>query len=160
MTARSIATASPAQRTVETIKIGQRLQVGLVLNELLCAPMQQANVGVGALDHLSIQLKNQPQNAVLHSYTATKHESSSISNEYGREGQSCRLARRVRGPLVAPLLPAKKTQGTGVQPQRATWADAANQRRTATHSGTRRSQSHEKQQHVREQTSLCESRSQ
>lgn len=59
-----------------------------MLNELLCAPMQQANVGVGALDHLSIQLKNQPQNAVLHSYTATKHEGSSRNFKRIRERRS------------------------------------------------------------------------
>lgn len=61
-----------AQRTVEAIKVGQRLQVGLVLNELLRAPMQEANVGVCALHHLSVQLQHQPQHAVLRNCKAVK----------------------------------------------------------------------------------------
>ena len=40
------------------------LQVGLVLNELLCATVQQADVGVCALHHLALHLQHQPQHAV------------------------------------------------------------------------------------------------
>jgi len=53
------------QRTVETIKIRQRLQVGLVLNELLRPTVEEANVGVCTLHNFTIQLQHQPQHTVL-----------------------------------------------------------------------------------------------
>ena len=40
------------------------LQVGLVLDELLCAPVQQPHVGVALLHRLPAELQDQPQHAV------------------------------------------------------------------------------------------------
>src|SRR3546814_3044856 len=42
------------RHVVEAVEVGHRLQVGLVLDELLGAAMQQADVRVGALDHLAV----------------------------------------------------------------------------------------------------------
>ena len=49
---------------VEPVEIGHGLQVGLVLDQLFGAAMEQANVGVGALDHLAVHLQHQAQHAV------------------------------------------------------------------------------------------------
>ncbi len=49
---------------VEPVEVADRLQVGLVLDQLLGAAMQQADVRIDALDHLAVQLQHQPQHAV------------------------------------------------------------------------------------------------
>ena len=49
---------------VEPVEIWQRLQVALVLHQLLGAAVQQADMRVGALDHLAVHLEDQPQHAV------------------------------------------------------------------------------------------------
>lgn len=49
---------------VQTVKVGQGLQVGAVLDELLGAAVQQADVGVGTHNLLSVELQNQAQHAV------------------------------------------------------------------------------------------------
>jgi hypothetical protein len=49
---------------VQTVEVGQRLQICPVLDELLGAAVQQSDVGVGAHNLLAIELQNQPQHAV------------------------------------------------------------------------------------------------
>ena len=49
---------------VEPVHVRDRLQKRPVLGELLGRPMQQADMGVGALDHLAVELEHQPQYAV------------------------------------------------------------------------------------------------
>ena len=49
---------------VEPVEVRDRLQVGLVLDQLLGAAMEQADVRVGALDGLAVHLQHQTQNAV------------------------------------------------------------------------------------------------
>ena len=49
---------------IEPVEVGQGLQVGLVLDQLLGATMEQADVRVGANDLLALQLKDQAQHAV------------------------------------------------------------------------------------------------
>ena len=49
---------------VEPVEVGQRLQVCLVLDQLLGAAVQQADVRVGALHHLAVHLQDQAQHAV------------------------------------------------------------------------------------------------
>ena len=49
---------------VEAVHVGQRLQVGLVLDQLLRAAVQQADVRVGLLDHLAVKLHDEAQHAV------------------------------------------------------------------------------------------------
>ena len=44
--------------------MAQYLQVGLVLDELLCAAVQQADVGVTLLHGLSAELQDETQHAV------------------------------------------------------------------------------------------------
>ena len=49
---------------IEAVKIGDRLKVRLVLDQLLGAAVQQADVGIGALDDLAVQLQHQAQHPV------------------------------------------------------------------------------------------------
>lgn len=49
---------------VETVKVGQSLEVRLVLAQLLGASVQQTDVGVGSDDFLAVQFQDQPQHAV------------------------------------------------------------------------------------------------
>jgi hypothetical protein len=49
---------------VETVEVGERLEVGLVLDELLGAAVQQTDMGIGANNLLAIDLENQTQHAV------------------------------------------------------------------------------------------------
>ena len=49
---------------VEPVEVADRLQVGLVLDQLLGAAMQQPDVRIDALDHLAVQLQHQAQHAV------------------------------------------------------------------------------------------------
>ena len=49
---------------VEAVEIGKRLQIGLVLDQLLGAAMKQADVRVHAGDNLAIQIQDQAQHAM------------------------------------------------------------------------------------------------
>ena len=49
---------------VEPVEIRDRLQIGLVLDQLLGAAMQQADMRIDALDHLAVELEHQAQHAV------------------------------------------------------------------------------------------------
>jgi hypothetical protein len=49
---------------VEPVEIGDRLQIGLVLDQLFGAAMQQADMRIDALDDLAVQLQHQAQHAM------------------------------------------------------------------------------------------------
>lgn len=49
---------------VEAVEVGQGLQIGLVLDQLLGAAVQEADVGIGADDLLAAELENKTQDAV------------------------------------------------------------------------------------------------
>ena len=49
---------------IEPVEVGQRLGVGLVLDQLLGAAVEQADVRVDALDDLAVELHDQAQHAV------------------------------------------------------------------------------------------------
>ena len=49
---------------VEPVEVGQRLQVGLVLDQLLGAAVQEPDVGINALDHLAVEIQYQAQDAM------------------------------------------------------------------------------------------------
>ena len=52
------------RHVVEPVHVGQRLDVGARLGELLGRAVQQADVRVGALDHLAVELEHEAQHAV------------------------------------------------------------------------------------------------
>ena len=52
------------RHVVEPVHVRQRLDEGLVLGELFGGPVQQADVRIGALDHLAVELEHQAQHAV------------------------------------------------------------------------------------------------
>ena len=49
---------------VEAVEIRHRLQVGLVLDQLFGAAMQQPDMRIDAIDNLAVQLEHEPQHAV------------------------------------------------------------------------------------------------
>jgi hypothetical protein len=49
---------------VQPVHVGQRLDVGLALGQFFSGTVQQADVRVGALDDLAVQLQHQAQHAV------------------------------------------------------------------------------------------------
>src|SRR5262245_48318044 len=49
---------------VEPVEIGQRLQIGLVLDQLLGAAMQKPNMRIDPLDNLAVELEHKPKHAV------------------------------------------------------------------------------------------------
>ena len=49
---------------VEPVEIGQRLKIGLVLDQLLGAAMEQADMRVDALDDLAVELEHEAQHAM------------------------------------------------------------------------------------------------
>mmetsp|Transcript_17972 Transcript_17972/g.55975 ORF Transcript_17972/g.55975 Transcript_17972/m.55975 type:complete len:430 (-) Transcript_17972:116-1405(-) len=52
------------RHVVEAVKVGQGLQIRLVLDELLRSAVQQPNVRVRARDHLAVHLEHEPEHAV------------------------------------------------------------------------------------------------
>ena len=49
---------------IQAVEIGNRLQIGLVLDQLLGAAMQQADMRIDAGDDLAVQVQDQAQHAV------------------------------------------------------------------------------------------------
>ena len=49
---------------VEPVKVRQRLEIGLVLDQLFGAAMQQADVRIDAFDHFAVQFQHHAQHAV------------------------------------------------------------------------------------------------
>ena len=49
---------------IEPVKIGQSLQIGLVLDQFLGAAVQQPDMRIDAFDNLAVQLHHHPQHAV------------------------------------------------------------------------------------------------
>src|ERR1700761_5214166 len=49
---------------VEPVEIRNRLEIGLVLDQLFGAAVEQADMRVDPLDHLAVKLEHQPQHAM------------------------------------------------------------------------------------------------
>ncbi len=49
---------------VQPVEIGDRLQIGLVLDQLLGAAMQKPDMGIDAGDDFAVQIQDQPQHAM------------------------------------------------------------------------------------------------
>ena len=49
---------------VEPVEIGKRLEIGLVLDQLLGAAMKQPDMRIDALHHLAVELEHEPEHAV------------------------------------------------------------------------------------------------
>ena len=52
------------RHVIEAVEIGHGLQIVLVFDQLLGAPVQHSDMGVGALDHLAVHLQHQAKDAV------------------------------------------------------------------------------------------------
>src|SRR3546814_4975098 len=76
------------RHVVEAVEVGHRLQVGLVLDELLGAAMQQADVRVGALDHLAVHLQHQAQHAMRGRMLRPEVERQRLDLDFGHQARS------------------------------------------------------------------------
>jgi len=103
------------QRTVETIKIWQRLQVGLVLNELLRPTVEEANVGVCTLHNFTIQLQHQPQHTVLRRRIRPRETESVEQGDQCRARQWSATASQTDKVSTGCPRPARKQGAPGAQ---------------------------------------------
>src|SRR5262249_38621741 len=49
---------------IEPVKVRQRLQVGLIFDELFGTAVQEANMGICTLHHLAVEFQKEAQNTV------------------------------------------------------------------------------------------------
>ena len=63
------------RNVVQSIKVRQGLEIGLVLDQLLGTSVQQTDMGIGTNDLLAIQLENQTQHTVGGGMLRTKVDS-------------------------------------------------------------------------------------
>jgi hypothetical protein len=71
---------------VEPVKIGQGLQIILVLDEFFRAAVEQADMGIGALDDLAVQFQHQPQHAVRRGMLRPKVEGEVANCGFDHDG--------------------------------------------------------------------------
>src|SRR5258708_24796793 len=71
---------------IEPVEIGQRLQVGLVLDQLLGPAVQQADMRVDTLDHLTVELQYQAQHAVSRRVLGPEIEGEVAQGGFGHNG--------------------------------------------------------------------------
>src|SRR6266567_7436935 len=83
---------------VEPVEIGDRLQIGLLLDQLLGAPMQEPDVRIDALDYLAVELEYQAQHAVRRRMLRPEIDGEIAQRGFGHF--TCRTAARMP-PLIA-----------------------------------------------------------
>src|SRR6476620_8092085 len=116
---------------IEPVEVGQRLQVGLVLDQLLGPAVQKADVRVDALDDFTVELQYEAQDAVSRRMLGPKIEGEVAQGCFGHNG----LASAAGSTLAADA----GSRSIGFQFHRADVIDAA---RTGSASGTSRLLSH------------------
>lgn len=52
------------RHVIEAVEIGDRLKIGLVLDQLFCAAVKQSDMRIDALDDLAVKLENKAQDAM------------------------------------------------------------------------------------------------
>src|SRR6266542_3836130 len=100
---------------IEPVEVGQRLQVGLVLDQLLGPAMQQTDMRVDALDDLTVELQYETQYAVSRRVLGPEIEGEITQGSFGHNGlasaadstpaaeRSSNLARRPRNYAICAL---------------------------------------------------------
>src|SRR4030095_3157333 len=71
---------------IEAIEIGDRLQVGLVFDQLLGAAMEQADMGIQPLHHFAIHLHDQAKHAVGGRMLRPEIHRHRLDLEFGHQG--------------------------------------------------------------------------
>ena len=77
---------------VEPVEIRDRLQIGLVLDQLLGAAMQQADMRIDALDDLAVELQHQAQHAVRRRMLRPEIDGEVAERGFGHGGHACAIA--------------------------------------------------------------------
>ena len=74
---------------IESIEIGQRLNIALVLNQLLGATMQQPDMRISPLHHFAVHLQNKTQHTVRGRMLRTKVDGMAVNlNRLGLLGSN------------------------------------------------------------------------
>src|SRR4029077_9389502 len=107
---------------IEPVEVGQRLQVGLVLDQLLGPAVQKADVRVDALDDLTVELQYEAQDAVSRRMLGPEIEGEVAQVSFGHNG----LASAAGSTLAADA----GSRSIGFQFHRADVIDAARTRYT------------------------------
>ena len=99
---------------VEPVEIRDRLQIGLVLDQLLGAAMQQADMRIDALDHLAVELQHEAQHAVRRRMLRPE-----VDGEVARAERSSAImhlapTRRLSQPLGIEAIPGDIARHGGV----------------------------------------------
>src|SRR5256886_15223459 len=71
---------------IEPVEIGERLQVGLVLDQLLGPAVQKTDMRVDALDDLTVELQYQTQHAVSRRMLGPEIEGEIAQGGFGHNG--------------------------------------------------------------------------
>src|SRR2546430_8700888 len=71
---------------IEPVEVGQRLQVGLVLDQLLGPAVQKADMRVDALDDLTVELQYEAQDAVSRRMLGPEIEGEVAQVSFGHNG--------------------------------------------------------------------------
>src|SRR5262245_27290811 len=76
---------------IEPVEVGQRLQVSLVLDQLLGPAVQKADMRVDALDHLTVELQHEAQYAVRRRVLGPEIEGEIAQGVFGHHGLASAL---------------------------------------------------------------------
>src|SRR5947209_894080 len=71
---------------IEPVEVGQRLQVGLVLDQLLGPAVQKTDMRVDALDHLTVELQYETQDPVSRRMLGPEIEGEIAQGGFGHNG--------------------------------------------------------------------------
>src|SRR5262249_51722891 len=96
---------------IEPVEVGQRLQVGLVLDQLLGPAVQKADMGVDALDELTVELQDEAQYAVSRRMLGPEIESEIAQGGFGHNGLASAAVQR-RSLTAVPALFVTPGQAT------------------------------------------------
>ena len=75
---------------VEPVEVRQRLQVGFVLNQFFGAAMEQADMGIDAPDHLTVQFQHKTQHPVCRRVLRPKIDRKIAECSFGHGCLACR----------------------------------------------------------------------
>src|SRR5258706_4885498 len=71
---------------VEPVEVGQRLQVGFMLDQLFGAAMEQADMGIDAPDHLTVEFQDEAQHPVCRRVLRSKIDREIAERSFGHVG--------------------------------------------------------------------------
>ena len=106
---------------VEAIEVADALDVGPVLDQLLGAAMEQADVRVGALDDLAVELEHEAQHAVRRRVLRPEVHRVVLQRDVGHRALAVSRRRRRRAAFSSPGSTPPPSQGLRKSKLRQSW---------------------------------------